>query len=100
MAMRLDQNLRLTGLAKPLLVAFLTLPALPLSTLADDAADKIQTLEKLIETQNQKIEALTKKVELLEQRDQQRSNIIGHVQFPAIVIDTNGAVITPVTGPQ
>lgn len=63
--------------------------------LGDEAVDRISALERLVESQNKKIEALTQKVQMLEQREQERTNATQIPQLPTIVIDTNGVPVIP-----
>ncbi|MEO8426201.1 MAG: porin [Verrucomicrobiota bacterium] len=87
-----SQRSRLKG---ALLIALVAGRIFTHSVFADESADRINALEKLIEAQNQKIDALTEKVKLLEQREQGRTNNVSSRQLPTIVIDTNGVPITP-----
>ncbi|HEV8540854.1 MAG TPA: porin [Verrucomicrobiae bacterium] len=63
---------------------------------ADEAADRVSALEKLVETQSKQIEALTRKVQVLEGKE--TTNSPGRWQLPMIMIDTNGVPLTP--GPR
>src|SRR5690348_7287958 len=65
------------------------------SAVADEQADRISALEKLVEAQNQKIEALTTKVKVLEEREHGRTNQAARLQLPTIIIDTNGVPVNP-----
>jgi phosphate-selective porin OprO/OprP len=53
----------------------------------------VAALRQLIELQNQKIEALSQKVQQLETQEAQRQSSAPEPHLPAIVIDTNGAPI-------
>lgn len=57
---------------------------------ADPSSDSIESLRKLIEQQNRKLEQLGEQVRLLEERDKQPEAAPLDQRLPTIVIDTNG----------
>jgi phosphate-selective porin OprO/OprP len=73
-----------------LVISLLLIPPCPG---ADASEESVRALQKLVEDQNQKIEALTKKIQALEQRESERTNPASRVQLPPIVIDTNGVPV-------